>query len=172
MARKARVNTERVYRNVLMPPGHPIILLKTNKFNMAVVSVKRSIRSGRSCAQVTGGREGNGKMYGGGGKTSPSHPTPLCPYLHPDDLWFPNHKMATAGNMERCFVRKIRQYVAGSHMTFDLSSRDFWLQARLTIYSPQSHSTSKNKDGGCKKNGKFFRPENTPACFRFREIRC
>ena len=37
-ARKARVNTERV------PPGHPIILLKSNKFNMAAVSVKRSIR--------------------------------------------------------------------------------------------------------------------------------
>ena len=29
--------TERV------PPGHPIILLKSNKFNMAAVSVKRSI---------------------------------------------------------------------------------------------------------------------------------
>ena len=36
-ARKTRVNTERV------PPGHPIILLKSNKFNMAAVSVKRSI---------------------------------------------------------------------------------------------------------------------------------
>ena len=36
-ARKARVNTERV------PPGHPIILLKSNKFNMAAVSVKRPI---------------------------------------------------------------------------------------------------------------------------------
>ena len=36
-SRKARVNTERV------PPGHPIILLKSNKFNMAAVSVKRSI---------------------------------------------------------------------------------------------------------------------------------
>ena len=36
-ARKARVNTERV------PPGHPIILLKSNKFNMAAVSVKRYI---------------------------------------------------------------------------------------------------------------------------------
>ena len=36
-ARKARVNTERV------PPGHPIILLKPNKFNIAAVSVKRSI---------------------------------------------------------------------------------------------------------------------------------
>ena len=31
------VNTERV------PSGHPIILLKSNKFNMAAVSVKRSI---------------------------------------------------------------------------------------------------------------------------------
>ena len=37
IARKGRVNTERV------PPGHPIILLKSNKFNMAAVSVKRSI---------------------------------------------------------------------------------------------------------------------------------
>ena len=26
-----------------MPPGHPIILLKSNEFNMATVSVKRSI---------------------------------------------------------------------------------------------------------------------------------
>ena len=30
LARKARVNTERVYRIVLMPPGHPITLLKSN----------------------------------------------------------------------------------------------------------------------------------------------
>ena len=30
-------------RNVLMPAGHPIILLKSNQFNMAAVSVKRSI---------------------------------------------------------------------------------------------------------------------------------
>ena len=30
LARKARVNTERLYRIVLMPPGHPIILLKPN----------------------------------------------------------------------------------------------------------------------------------------------
>ena len=30
LARKARVNTKRVYRIVLMPPGHPIILLKSN----------------------------------------------------------------------------------------------------------------------------------------------
>ena len=34
---KARVNTERV------PPGHPIILLKSNIFNMAAVLVKRSV---------------------------------------------------------------------------------------------------------------------------------
>ena len=36
-AQNARVNTERVL------PGHPIILLKSNKFNMATVWVKRSI---------------------------------------------------------------------------------------------------------------------------------
>ena len=36
-ARKARVNTDRV------PPGHPIILLKSIKFNVAPLSVKRSI---------------------------------------------------------------------------------------------------------------------------------
>ena len=30
-------------RNVLMPPGHPIILLKLNEFNMAAIVVKRSI---------------------------------------------------------------------------------------------------------------------------------
>ena len=41
--RKARVNTERVYWIVLMPPEYPIILLKSNKFNMAGVSVKMSI---------------------------------------------------------------------------------------------------------------------------------
>ena len=29
LARKAPINTERVYRIVLMPPGHPIILLKS-----------------------------------------------------------------------------------------------------------------------------------------------
>ena len=38
LARKAQV-----YRIMLMPSGHPIILLKPNKFNMAAVSVKRSI---------------------------------------------------------------------------------------------------------------------------------
>ena len=49
-ARKARVSAERV------PPGHLIILLKSNKFNMAAVSVKRSIvkaafelKSSRGC---------------------------------------------------------------------------------------------------------------------------
>ena len=30
LARKARENTERVYRIVLMPPGYPIILIKSN----------------------------------------------------------------------------------------------------------------------------------------------
>ena len=34
---KLCTNTERV------PPGHPIILLKSNKFNMAAILVKRSI---------------------------------------------------------------------------------------------------------------------------------
>ena len=29
LARKARVNTERVNRILLMPPGHPIILIKS-----------------------------------------------------------------------------------------------------------------------------------------------
>ena len=31
--------------NVLMPPGHPIMLLKSNEFTMAAVSVKMSIHS-------------------------------------------------------------------------------------------------------------------------------
>ena len=38
MSRKALENT-----NVLMPPGHPIKLLKSNLFNMAAVLVKRSV---------------------------------------------------------------------------------------------------------------------------------
>ena len=33
----------RVYEILLMPLWHPIILSKSNEFNMAVVSVKRSI---------------------------------------------------------------------------------------------------------------------------------
>ena len=37
IARKGRINTEGV------PPGHPIKLLKSNKFNMAAVLVNRSI---------------------------------------------------------------------------------------------------------------------------------
>ena len=41
--RKVCVITERVYQIMLFPPGHPIILLKSNKFNMATISVKRSI---------------------------------------------------------------------------------------------------------------------------------
>ena len=44
MLQKALVNTK---RNVLMTPEHPIILLKTNLFNMATVSVKRSTVSRR-----------------------------------------------------------------------------------------------------------------------------
>ena len=36
-AQKVRINTEQ------KPPGHPIILLRSNKFNMAAVSVKRSV---------------------------------------------------------------------------------------------------------------------------------
>ena len=43
LARKARVNTERVYRIVLMPPGHLVILLQSNLLNMSAVSIKRSI---------------------------------------------------------------------------------------------------------------------------------
>ena len=35
---------EKMSGNVLKPPGHPIILPKSNKFNMATVSVKRSIK--------------------------------------------------------------------------------------------------------------------------------
>ena len=42
LARKARVNTDASMWIVLMPPRHPIILI-TSKFNMAAVSVKRSI---------------------------------------------------------------------------------------------------------------------------------
>ena len=30
LAWKARINIERVYRILLLPPGHPIILLKSN----------------------------------------------------------------------------------------------------------------------------------------------
>ena len=44
LARKARVNTDMQLEIVLMPPGHPIILLKSNSLNMAAVSVKRSIK--------------------------------------------------------------------------------------------------------------------------------
>ena len=49
-ARKAPVNTVRV------SPGHPIILLKSNKFNMAAVSVKRSVlrycETSQSCISI------------------------------------------------------------------------------------------------------------------------
>ena len=40
MSRKALTNTDEMCS---CPPGHPIILLKSNEFNMAAVSVKRSI---------------------------------------------------------------------------------------------------------------------------------
>ena len=38
---ESALNTERI------PPGHPIILLKSNKFNMAAESVKRSVKFNR-----------------------------------------------------------------------------------------------------------------------------
>ena len=41
--KSARIYTERVNQIVLMPLEHPIILLKSNKFNMDAVSVKKSI---------------------------------------------------------------------------------------------------------------------------------
>ena len=41
MSRKALVNSK---QDVLMPPGHPIILLNSNIFNVAAVSVKRTIK--------------------------------------------------------------------------------------------------------------------------------
>ena len=41
--KSARIYTERVNRIVFMPLKHPIIILKSNKFNVAAVSVKRSI---------------------------------------------------------------------------------------------------------------------------------
>ena len=43
LARKARVDTEPGYRTVLMPPGYPIILVKSNNFSMVAVSVNWSI---------------------------------------------------------------------------------------------------------------------------------
>ena len=36
-------NARKYKRNELMPPEHPIILLKSNLFNMAAASVKRSV---------------------------------------------------------------------------------------------------------------------------------
>ena len=40
----------RVYRIVLMPPGLPMILLKSKLLNMAAVSVKRSIKEVFFCS--------------------------------------------------------------------------------------------------------------------------
>ena len=42
IARKARLDTQWVYRIVLMPPRHPITLLNSNKFNTAAESVKKN----------------------------------------------------------------------------------------------------------------------------------
>ena len=36
-------SAQKYKRNVFMPPGHPIILLKSSSFNMAAISVKRFI---------------------------------------------------------------------------------------------------------------------------------
>ena len=44
LRKNASKSVRKYKQNVLMPPGHPIILLKSNSFNMAAVSVKRSIR--------------------------------------------------------------------------------------------------------------------------------
>ena len=41
--KRARIYSERAYLIVPMPSGHPIILPKSNTFNIAAVSVKRSI---------------------------------------------------------------------------------------------------------------------------------
>ena len=41
--KSARIYTERVYLIVPMPPGYPIVLPKSNTFNIVAVSVKRSI---------------------------------------------------------------------------------------------------------------------------------
>ena len=40
---KARINREGVYQIMLMSHGHPRICLKSHSFNMAAISVKRSI---------------------------------------------------------------------------------------------------------------------------------
>ena len=46
--RKLYKKSARKYkRNVVMPPGHPIILFKSNQFNMAAISVKRPIAKER-----------------------------------------------------------------------------------------------------------------------------
>ena len=65
MPRKTLLNTK---RNVLVPPGHPIILLKSNLFNMAAVSVKRCIKRGpygkAQTREVTEGlRDFDGKQF-------------------------------------------------------------------------------------------------------------
>ena len=64
-ARKARVNTERV------PPGHPIILLKSNTFNMAAVLVKRSIPVAFLAGEIS-----RRVLYYFGGLSHPGHNNP------------------------------------------------------------------------------------------------
>ena len=56
IARKARPDTQWVYRIVLMPPRHPITLLNSNKFNTAAESVKKKLNikwlNGRCWIQI------------------------------------------------------------------------------------------------------------------------
>ena len=56
IARKARLDTQWVYRIVLMPPRHPITLLNSNKFNTAAESVKKKLNikwlNGRCWIQI------------------------------------------------------------------------------------------------------------------------
>ena len=59
MPRKALINTK---QNVLIPPGHPITLLKSNLFNMAAALVKRSIVLSGFCEEKKKKEKRNRKM--------------------------------------------------------------------------------------------------------------
>ena len=48
LSKNVRKSARKYKRNVLIPPGLPIILLKSNEFNMAAVSVKRAISTPNS----------------------------------------------------------------------------------------------------------------------------
>ena len=48
LRKNVRKSARKYKRNVLIPPGLPIILLKSNEFNMAAVSVKRAISTPNS----------------------------------------------------------------------------------------------------------------------------